>query len=340
MARLFSRFNVTNAVYMALSRLRDSSTAAAVMVLSMMLAVTWVAVAAHLLHQYHFPPPLLRHQSYNKAVQDVLNRLRSEHLQNKSHTRFPFRYTINERGLCQDNVAIINMVPVHPHQTEVRHFIRSTWAKPTLFRMSRMKTAFLMGSTAMANMTLEVARESDTFHDIIQLDFEHPADDLSHTTLSMLHWTLTYCPRAKWILRTRANVVVNTLAMSDFLLGTNEDFACLMAEEGVPCRTGHCEGGGGGNGDPSTQQSPPPHCAPHAYALNTDIARDLYLFANKTHQHPDENVLFTGTLPQPLQPTYHRLRSKQLQFGKTAIYKEGWSNLPLMTVGKIRGRAA
>lgn len=192
-----------------------------------------------------------------------------------------------------------------------------------------MKTVFLMGSTPMANLTREVARESDTFHDIIQLDFEHPDDDLSHTTLCMLHWTLSYCPRAKWILRTRANVVVNTLAMSDFLLGSDEDFACLMAEEGASCR--HC-----GDGQPS----PPPHCSPHAYAISTDIARDLYLFANKTHQHRDENVFFTGTLPQPLQPTYHRLRSKQLKFGKTAIYKEGWSDLPLMTVGKARGRPA
>lgn len=186
----------------------------------------------------------------------------------------------------------------------------------------------------MDNLTKEVANESDTFHDIIQLNFDHPADDLSHTTLSMLHWTLTHCPGAKWILRTRANVVVNTLAMSDFLLGCNEDFACLMAEGGAPCRTGHCDG------DSSSRQPPPPHCTPYAYAISFDIARDLYLFANKTHQHQDENVFFTGILPQPLQPSYHRLMAKQLKFDKTAIYKEGWNNLPLMTVAKSHGRAA
>lgn len=231
----------------------------------------------------------------------------------ESPQHFPYRYLINEENACNDKVKIINVIPITPENKQRRSLIRKLWGSPEYLNVTGMKTLFLVGLSAGIFIQPQIEEESRTFHDIIQLDFVDSYKNLCLKTLSILHWSMHYCPSAKWILKSDDDVFINPFALRQFLevKAMSSDFICKMNKKKTAltvCRYGaDCPQ----KWAVPEEQYPfyyyPRYCNGPAYVMSAAIIPKLFERANKTHPYVMEDVYFTGILAMGLKPNYRHL---------------------------------
>ncbi|KAK3883687.1 hypothetical protein Pcinc_012007 [Petrolisthes cinctipes] len=219
---------------------------------------------------------------------------------------FPFRYIINEPDLCNETVKIINVIPIAPYSISARHRIRELWGRQEVFLSSGIRTVFFLGVTPSTQLQNKIYNESLAHHDIIQFSFVDSYRNLTLKTLSMLSWSLSYCPRAKWILKSDEDVFVNPFAVTAFVnRNPKTDFICSVNENSTVCRVGRkCIEKWAVSRDEYPSLTYPPYCDGPAYILSSSMAAKVYSSANKTHPLFIEDAYITGIIAKPYRPQY------------------------------------
>ncbi|XP_064104028.1 beta-1,3-galactosyltransferase 5-like [Macrobrachium nipponense] len=179
-----------------------------------------------------------------------------------------------------------------------------------------MKTVFLLGTADSNEAQASITRESEIFHDIIQMNFRDTYEHLTLKTLSLLHWVKTFCPSARWVLKSDVDIFVNAFDLSRFLESRDEDFVCIVHPKPKVCHelSAHCPAKWVIPREVFARDFYPPYCRGPAYIIRTGIAPRLFQAANKTHPFVMEDAYFTGILAEPMSPKYFNLEGDKFSF--------------------------
>ncbi|XP_068221066.1 beta-1,3-galactosyltransferase 1-like [Palaemon carinicauda] len=236
---------------------------------------------------------------------------------------FPYNYLINEEDACSDQPVIINIVLVAANDIKSRLRIRELWGNPTYKNVTGMKTVFLLGTTNTKKVQTNIARESQVYHDIIQMDFTDCYKILALKTLSLLHWVKTFCPSARWVLKSDVDILVNPFQLRHFLESRDEDFVCIIHPKPRVCRkvSKYCPTKWIIPRDVFDRDVYPPYCRGPAYVMRTGMAPLLFWSANKTHPFIMEDVYYTGILAEPMRLRYFNLEGDKFPFFEKDVHQ-------------------
>lgn len=216
------------------------------------------------------------------------------------------KYLIQVRELCPtDGPYVLVVVPsVHDH-TKEREFIRNTWGSPAYgVRMwpgaesmdKSVKLVFFLGVGRSWNRSA-VWTESRLYGDIVMADLVDSYRNLSLKMGAVLHWSATFCPGARHLLKVDEDTVVNLPALvkllemlrhkAPFVLGHQH-----YSKKPLVVRTGMWAVGRVAYPLPYF----PRYMYGHCYVISGDVVRDLL----HAHRHipliPVEDAFLTGIL--------------------------------------------
>ncbi|XP_076828061.1 beta-1,3-galactosyltransferase 2-like [Brachyhypopomus gauderio] len=139
----------------------------------------------------------------------------SEEMRTESILRVePYRYVINEADKCLDrDPFLVLLVTVEPHNVEARDAIRKTWGNESLTGAPAFVCLFLLGvsgGTLDSQVQRDIKEESGLHHDIIQQEYADTYHNLTIKTLMGMNWVATYCPGARYVMKTDSDMFVNT----------------------------------------------------------------------------------------------------------------------------------
>ncbi|XP_078075468.1 beta-1,3-galactosyltransferase 2-like [Mustelus asterias] len=131
-----------------------------------------------------------------------------------------YKYIINEPNKCEGQTPfLIMLIAAEPDQIEARHAIRQTWGNESIAPGLHMVHLFLLGfRKASGNFQQTLLEESRQYHDIIQQDFLDTYYNLTIKTLMGMNWVATYCPHARYVMKTDSDMFVNTEYLINKLL--------------------------------------------------------------------------------------------------------------------------
>ncbi|KAG5261930.1 hypothetical protein AALO_G00290170 [Alosa alosa] len=132
-----------------------------------------------------------------------------------------FPFLINEPDKCQTPPAeaaagnstppfLVILISTTHKEFDARQAIRETWGDESTFGGEvRVVTLFLLGTHPDPVLNQMVAQESQVFHDIVVEDFVDSYHNLTLKTLMGMRWVSTYCPLARYIMKTDSDIFVN-----------------------------------------------------------------------------------------------------------------------------------
>ncbi|NXL63760.1 B3GL1 acetylgalactosaminyltransferase, partial [Chordeiles acutipennis] len=136
-----------------------------------------------------------------------------------------YLFTLRERSKCEDiNPFLVILVSSRPKDAKARQAIRITWGSQSFWWGHRVLTLFLLGQDTPreANAAaLSVEDESILYGDIIRQDFLDTYDNLTLKTIMAFRWVSEFCPKARFLMKTDADVFINTGNLVKFLLKLN-----------------------------------------------------------------------------------------------------------------------
>ncbi|XP_037965094.1 N-acetyllactosaminide beta-1,3-N-acetylglucosaminyltransferase 4-like [Plutella xylostella] len=168
-------------------------------------------------------------------------------------------------------VLVASPPPNIPHRAAIRY----TWGH--FLRRRDVAFGFVLGATNDSKVTALLHRENGDWGDLIVTNnIDHP-ETQSLKTLSMLEWTLQYCPRAPRILKCDDDVFVNVPMLLQLVSDTVDTYNGIW---------GHVE----------TSDIGWPHAHGSAYLLSSELVYPLAREALRQRYSPREAALFTGWL--------------------------------------------
>ncbi|XP_005228958.1 UDP-GalNAc:beta-1,3-N-acetylgalactosaminyltransferase 1 isoform X1 [Falco peregrinus] len=136
-----------------------------------------------------------------------------------------YLFTLRERLKCKDvNPLLVILVSSSPKDVESRQAIRITWASQNFWWGHRILTLFLLGQDTQREdnpAALSVEDESILCGDIICQDFMDTYDNLTLKTIMAFRWVSECCSNARFLMKTDADVFINTANLVEFLLKLN-----------------------------------------------------------------------------------------------------------------------
>ncbi|XP_068238792.1 beta-1,3-galactosyltransferase 1-like isoform X2 [Palaemon carinicauda] len=241
----------------------------------------------------------IKHQ-YNSLVKEIEANVTSV------DKDFPYVYLINEPNYCSNrsDLYIINVVGTAPWEFKARSRIRKLWANEKYRNMTGFSTVFIIGQATDENIMKEVEKESDKYHDILLLDILDSYTNLTLKTLVLFHWVYKYCTNPMWVLKSDADVFVNTFALSRYLHKVQQSggklgdtFVCKKRGPVSPCRQKCPHAKWRVSWDEYPKAKYPQYCMGPGYVIPRSIIKPIYEAANKTHPFRMEDVYYTGILP-------------------------------------------
>ncbi|XP_061861355.1 UDP-GalNAc:beta-1,3-N-acetylgalactosaminyltransferase 1 [Colius striatus] len=134
-------------------------------------------------------------------------------------------FTLRERPTCHDiNPFLVILVTSRPRDVQSRQAIRITWAAQDFWWGHRILTLFLLGRDTQREddaTALSVEDESILYGDIIRQDFVDTYDNLTLKTIMAFQWVTEFCSNARFLMKTDADVFINTANLVKFLLKLN-----------------------------------------------------------------------------------------------------------------------
>lgn len=122
-----------------------------------------------------------------------------------------FKRTINEENTCRGNdLDVLIFISTSPQNKAARDAIRATWGHVCKTEKSKIKCLFVLGNASDDNLNMELTKESNENHDMIQMDFKDSYANLTYKTMTGLQWASEYCSNAKFIMKTDDDMYVNT----------------------------------------------------------------------------------------------------------------------------------
>lgn len=197
-----------------------------------------------------------------------------------------------------------------------------------MYERTRIQTLFFVGLASSPQLQANISRESLAHHDIIQINFVDSYRNLTLKTLSMLHWSLTYCPTAEWILKSDEDVFMNPFAVNRYIMDNrNYNFICKVFYKAPVCREKRkCASKWVVTRDEYQNDTYPKYCLGSAYVVSSSMAAKLYAAANKTHPLSIEDAYYTGIIAKPFQPKYkHLTLSRFHKRARRTTYEASWN---------------
>lgn len=121
-----------------------------------------------------------------------------------------FRRIINEPDICQGDTELLILITSTPSRNNSRTAIRNTWCEQCNKRTSKIKYVFVFGNRNDSIENTNLLKESELYHDIIQMDFHDSYANLTYKTLSSFKWSQEFCKNAKYVMKTDDDMYVNT----------------------------------------------------------------------------------------------------------------------------------
>ncbi|XP_002740042.1 beta-1,3-galactosyltransferase 1-like [Saccoglossus kowalevskii] len=129
---------------------------------------------------------------------------------------FDFPYLFNPSGICNvprsiNNVFVLMMTPISPLKADKRAVIRNVRGRLKEVDGYQIRHVFVMGrpTVNVSSILNTLKLESDTFMDLVVLDFDDSYYNLTLKTMMLLRWAVTYCPNAKYVMKVDDDVFVN-----------------------------------------------------------------------------------------------------------------------------------
>lgn len=131
-----------------------------------------------------------------------------------------FRYELNVEDICQGNVHLVIIVESPPSNRMARDAIRNTWGMVSQMSKSEIRVVFLLGKSNLYPENQLAKVEHWHNQDVVQIDFMDAYANLTYKTLTGLHWVHTFCPNAKYVMKTDDDMYVNTPLIVKMLRAT------------------------------------------------------------------------------------------------------------------------
>ncbi|NXT44201.1 B3GL1 acetylgalactosaminyltransferase, partial [Pelecanoides urinatrix] len=136
-----------------------------------------------------------------------------------------YLFTLRERLKCKDtNPFLVILVSSRPKDVKSRQAIRITWGSRNFWWGRRILTLFLLGEDTPREddaAALSVEDESILYGDIIRQDFMDTYDNLTLKTIMAFRWVTEFCSNVRFLMKTDADVFINTANLVKFLLKLN-----------------------------------------------------------------------------------------------------------------------
>ncbi|NXS72751.1 B3GL1 acetylgalactosaminyltransferase, partial [Pandion haliaetus] len=136
-----------------------------------------------------------------------------------------YLFTLRERLKCKDiNPFLVILVSSRPKDVKSRQAIRITWGSQNSWWGHQILTLFLLGQDTETEddaAALSVEDESILYGDIIRQDFMDTYDNLTLKTIMAFRWVAEFCSNARFLMKTDADVFINTANLVKFLLKLN-----------------------------------------------------------------------------------------------------------------------
>ncbi|NXY26179.1 B3G5B glucosaminyltransferase, partial [Atrichornis clamosus] len=192
-------------------------------------------------------------------------------------------YTVSSAAICSNReIFLLIVVCSSPENRTRRNVIRQTWGNVTDSRGYSVLTLFALGKAASISTQLEVSEEAQMYRDIIEGSFIDSAETQTQKMLMSVEWTVTFCPRARYILQTAQDVFVGVPSLAGYLLSLTqlEDiYLGRVVHQGVPDRDPESPG------FVPIPQYPeefyPDYCDGSAFLMSQDVARKVYVAARE-----------------------------------------------------------
>lgn len=192
-------------------------------------------------------------------------------------------YTISSAAACSDQeIFLLVLVCSGPENRTRRNVIRQTWGNVTDTRGYAVLTLFALGKPASAAAQLEVDEESQKHRDIIEGSFIDSPEAQTQKMLMIVEWTVTFCPHARYILKTDEEMFVGIPSLAGYLLSLTqlEDvYTGRVIHQRVPDRAPQSPGF-----VPIHRYSEefyPDYCDGRAFVMSQDVARKVYVAAKE-----------------------------------------------------------
>ncbi|NXB73248.1 B3GL1 acetylgalactosaminyltransferase, partial [Donacobius atricapilla] len=134
-------------------------------------------------------------------------------------------FTLRERPGCADaRPFLVILVASSPGDVRARQAIRITWGSRDSWWGQRVLTLFLLGQDTRREdgaAALSVEDESVLYGDIIRQDFADTYENLTLKTIMAFQWLSEFCSSARFVMKTDADVFINTANLVKFLLQLN-----------------------------------------------------------------------------------------------------------------------
>ncbi|XP_038614531.1 beta-1,3-galactosyltransferase 2-like [Tachyglossus aculeatus] len=132
----------------------------------------------------------------------------------------PYKFLINEEDKCKDKSPfLVLLICTKASEKEHRDSIRKTWGNESLVAGFPVVRLFMLGNHDPV-YTPGVQNESKQYHDIIQQNFLDTYTNLTLKVIMGMEWVTTYCPHAKFVMKTDTDMFVNTEYLIQKLLVT------------------------------------------------------------------------------------------------------------------------
>lgn len=192
-------------------------------------------------------------------------------------------YTISSTAACSDQeIFLLVLVCSSPENRTRRNVIRRTWGNVTDTRGYAVLTLFALGKPASVAAQLEIDEESQKHRDIIEGSFIDSPEAQTQKMLMIVEWTVTFCPHARYILKTDEEMFVGIPSLAGYLLSLTqlEDvYTGRVIHQRVPDRAPQSPGF-----VPIHRYSEefyPDYCDGRAFVMSQDVVRKVYVAAKE-----------------------------------------------------------
>ncbi|NXY80995.1 B3GL1 acetylgalactosaminyltransferase, partial [Alcedo cyanopectus] len=192
-----------------------------------------------------------------------------------------YLFTLREHPQCHHiHPFLVILVASHPRDIKSRQAIRVTWAAQDFWWGQRILTLFLLGQEVGGGgdaRALSVEDESVLYGDIVQQGFADTYDNLTLKTIMAFRWLSEFCPTARFLMKTDADVFINTGNLVKLLLKLNSSEDVFT---GYPLIDNFAYRGFYKKRYISYQEYPfrffPPYCSGMGYIVDTKLALRIY----------------------------------------------------------------
>ena len=221
-----------------------------------------------------------------------------------------YSFEINEPTKCKhkDVFLLVLVTSIHAN-FEKRRSIRNTWGGVKNEHGLEVVTLFLLGGNNNNGMDKVIREESQSEHDIILADFIDTYKNLTLKTLMGMRYASTYCPKARFVMKTDDDMYINIKRLVK-----------VLGERSTPTTryvTGYSMYGNTPIRDKSSkwyvskdiypEDHYPPFCSGTGYVMSGDVATKIHDIATSVRFLHLEDVFVGMCLDQlAIRPKGHK----------------------------------